>query len=74
MTGRTGSKTAKTNSRGESHCFNCVFPSYWAYKCPQLTGEQQSQLHMNLEAQEESAQEPAKEVQQLFNVTLAQGG
>jgi hypothetical protein len=29
---------------------------------------------MNLEAQEESVQEPAEEVQQLFNVTLAQGG
>ena len=74
MTGCTGSKTAKTNSRGESHCFNCGSPSHWAYKCPQLTGEQQSQLHMNLEAQEESVQEPAKEAQQLFNVTLAQGG
>jgi Tfp pilus assembly protein PilX len=29
---------------------------------------------MNLEAQEESTQEPAEEAQQLFNVTLAQGG
>jgi Tfp pilus assembly protein PilX len=29
---------------------------------------------MNLEAQEESNQEPAEEAQQLFNVTLAQGG
>ncbi len=29
---------------------------------------------MNLEAQKESAQEPAKDSQQLFNVTLAQGG
>jgi hypothetical protein len=74
MTGRTGSETAKTNSRGESHCFNCRSPSHWAYECPQLTREQQSQLHMNLEAQKESAQEPAEEAQQLFNVTLAQGG
>ena len=29
---------------------------------------------MNLEAQDESAQEPAEEAQQLFNVMLAQGG
>ncbi len=41
---------------------------------PQLSGEQQSQLHMNLEAQDESTQELAKEAQQLFNVTLVQGG
>ncbi len=74
ITGRTGSETVKTNSRGESHCFNCGSPSHWAYECPKLTGEQQSQLHMNLEAQEESAQEPAEEAQQLFNVTLVQGG
>ena len=39
MTGRTGSETAKTNSRGESHCFNCGSPSHWAYKCSQLTRE-----------------------------------
>jgi hypothetical protein len=29
---------------------------------------------MNLVAQDESAQEPSEEAQQLFNVTLAQGG
>ncbi len=74
MTGRTGGEASKTNSRGESHCFNCSSPSHWAYECYQLSGEQQSQLHMNLEAQEEPTQEPTKEAQQLFNVTLAQGG
>jgi hypothetical protein len=74
ITGRTGGDSMKTNSRGESHCFNCGSPSHWAYGCPQLSSEQQLQLHMNLEAQDESAQEPAKEAQQLFNVTLAQGG
>ena len=68
MTGRAGGEAAKTNSKGESHCFNCGFPN-WAYECPQLSSEQQSQLHMNLEAQEESTQEPAKEAQQLFNGT-----
>ena len=74
ITGRTGGDSVKTNSKGESHCFNCGSPRHWAYECPQLSSEQQSQLHMNLEAQEESGQEPAEEGQQLFNVTLAQGG
>ena len=74
ITGCTGGEAAKTNSRGESHCFNCGSPSHWAYECPQLSGEQQSQLHMTLEAQEETTQEPGEEAQQLFNVTLAQGG
>ena len=40
ITGRTGGEGAKTNSRGESHCFNCGSPSHWAYECPQLSGEQ----------------------------------
>jgi len=74
ITGCTGSETANTNSKGESHCFNCGSPSYWAYECPQLSGEQQSQLHMTLEAQEETTQKPAEEAQQLFNVMLSQGG
>ena len=71
ITGCTGGEAAKTNSRGESHCFNCGSPSHWAYECPQLRGEQQSQLHMTLKAQEETTQEPAEEAQQLFNVMLA---
>jgi hypothetical protein len=41
MTGHTGGDT-KTNSKGESHCFNCESPSHWAYECPQLSMEQQS--------------------------------
>ena len=75
MTGRTGGDTAKTNSKGESHCFNCGSPSHWAYECPQLSGEQQSQLHMNLEAQGASGeQEAAEDAHQLLNVALTQGG
>ena len=31
ITGRTGGDTCKTNSKGESHCFNCGSPSHWAY-------------------------------------------
>lgn len=76
MTGHTGGDTGKTNSNGESHCFNCGLPSHWAYECPQLTGEQQSQLHMNLEAQGAGGEEDVAEDphQQLLTMTLAQGG
>jgi hypothetical protein len=63
----------KTNSKGESHCFNCGSPSHWVYKCPQLSGEQQVQLHMAMEGQQEGDEEQAQEGHQLLNVTLAQG-
>ena len=74
ITGRTGGDIAKTNSKGESHCFNCGSPTHWAYECPQLSKEQQSQLHMNLEAHKETTQETAEDARQLLNVTCAQGG
>jgi hypothetical protein len=74
MTGRTGE--SRTNSKGESHCFNCGSPSHWAYECPQLSNEQQAQLHMNVEAQEEEGgkEQEAQEGHQMLHVTLAQGG
>ena len=75
MTGRTGGNTGKTNSKGESHCFNCGSPSHWAYECPQLSGEQQLQLHMNLEAQGGGGeQEAVEDAHQLLHVTMTQGG
>jgi hypothetical protein len=55
MTGHTGRGESKTNSKGESHCFNCGSPSHWAYECPQLSNKKQAQLHMNVEAQESKA-------------------
>ena len=73
ITSRTSGDGAKTNSKGESHCFNCGSPSHWSYECPQLSGEQQSQLHMNLESHEETTQEAAEDAHQLLNVTFAQG-
>ncbi len=73
ITGCTSGDGAKTNSKGESHCFNCGSLSHWAYECPQLSGEQQSQLHMNLESHKETTQEAAKDAHQLLNVTFAQG-
>ncbi len=43
-------------------------------KCPQLSKEQQAQLHMNIRSQEERKQEQAKKGHQLLNVMLAQAG
>ena len=73
ITGRTSGDSTKTNSKGESHCFNCSSPSHWAYECPQLSREQQSQLPMNLESHEETTQEAAEDAHQLLNFTFAQG-
>ena len=76
MTERTSGGGSKTNSKGESHCFNCGLPSHWAYKCPQLSNKQQAQLHMNIEAQGEEGgkEQEAQEGHQMLHVTLAQGG
>ncbi len=50
MTGKSG---PRTNSKGESHCFHCGAANHWVYKCPELTGDQQGQLHINLQAQDD---------------------
>ncbi len=72
ITGASGGKvTMRTNSRGKSHCFNCSAADHWAYECPQLSKEQQAQLHMNLEEQGQPKEEQ-KKGHQLLNVTLAQ--
>ncbi len=74
VTGGSGSEAAaRMNSHGESHCFNCSAMDHWAYKCPQLSYEQQAQLHMNLEELGET-KDQQEEGHQLLNVTLAQGG
>ena len=75
ITGKTSGEGAQTNSKGESHCFNCGSPSHWAYECPQLSGEQQAQLHMNQESQEDATEEQAgEEGCQMMHVTFSQGG
>jgi hypothetical protein len=73
ITGRMGESSTKTNSKGESHCFNCGGETHWAYECPQLSGEWQAQLHMNLDAQEEAEGQPAEDGHQLLHVSLTQG-
>jgi hypothetical protein len=72
MTGGSGGDGARTNSRGDSHCYNCGGMDHWAYECPQVTNKQQAQLHMNLERNEE-VEEQEQEEHQLLNVTLIQG-
>jgi hypothetical protein len=72
ITGGPRGDTPKTNSRGESHCYNCKVADHWAYECPHLSSEQQQQLHMNLDAQDE-VEEVQEEGHQLLNVTFAQG-
>ncbi len=59
----------RTNSKGESHCFHCGGANHWAYKCPELTGDQQGQLHINLQAQDNVGGGQEEEGHQLLNVT-----
>ncbi len=63
----------RTNSKGESHCYNCEEANHWAPCCPHLTNQQQQQLHMTLETTEET-EKYQEEGPQLMHVTLAQGG
>jgi hypothetical protein len=54
ITGASRGDTPKTNSRGELHCYNWGAMDHWAYKSPYLLNKQQQQLHMNLDAKDES--------------------
>ncbi len=71
--GSGGDAVARTNSCGELHCFNCSATDHWAYKYPQLSNEQQVQLHMSLKEQGKT-KDQQEEGHQLLNVMLAQGG
>ncbi len=53
------------------YCYNCGSLEHWVDECPELSSEQQAQLHMAVEGNEE--QEEVKEGHQLMNVTLMQG-
>ena len=54
------------------HCYNCGKTNHWAYKCPDLTAEQQAQLHMHIEAEGEGGKEQ-QDGHQLLNVSMLQG-
>jgi hypothetical protein len=73
MTGKSGDGS-RTNSTGESHCFHCGGADHWAYKCPKRTGDQRGQLHINLQAQDNTGGGQEEEGHQLPNIRLAQGG
>ncbi len=70
--GGPGGDTPKTNSRGESHCYNCRAADPWAYDCPHLSNKQQQQLQMNSDAQDD-VEEVQEEGHQLLNMMFAQG-
>jgi hypothetical protein len=76
MTGRSGDGAPRTNSKGESHCFNCGAMTHWAYECPQPSGEQQAQLHMSLESQEngQTGEQTKEQGHQLLHISMTQGG
>ena len=59
------------NRAGDSHCYNCGKTDHWAYECPDLTAEQQVQLHMHIEAEGEKPEEQ-QEGHQLLNMIMVQ--
>jgi hypothetical protein len=61
-----------TNSKGESHCYNCGKGDHWVQECPHLSNEQQQQLHMILEGLERN-DKCQEEAHQLMHLALAQG-
>jgi hypothetical protein len=71
MTG-CSTKGPRMNSKGESHCFHCGAANHWAYKYPELTGEQQEQLHMTLKGQAERGNGDQDKAHQLLNMMLTQ--
>jgi hypothetical protein len=72
LSGSSVGERVKTNSKGESHCYNCGKGDHWAQECPHLSNEQQQQLHMTLEGLE-GDDEHQEEAYQLMHMTLAQG-
>jgi hypothetical protein len=61
----------RTNQSGDSYCCICGRTDHWVYECPDLTAEQQAQLHMHIEANPKEP-EVQEEGHQLLNVSFMQ--
>ena len=69
-----GDAEHRTNSAGESHCYNCSSTDgYWAYESPQLDTEQQAQLQINFGGQDEEDDNGAEDAHKLLQAMLIQG-
>ena len=64
--GKSTSAKKKTNSKGESHCFNCGADDHWSSECPhdKMSDEQRSEIAdgelkmlMNVEEEMEEEEE-----------------
>jgi hypothetical protein len=72
VTGGSGERQApRINQVEDLHCYNCSATDHWADECPELTSEQQAQLHMVVEMGKKT--EEQYEGHQLLNVSFMQG-
>ena len=62
----------RTNSAGDSHCYNYGAEGHWASVYPELAEEQQAKLHMLVEGNKEEEQ-GAQTVHQFFHASMVQG-